>query len=349
MLLKYFGEITTDNIKNPLPRVSFLTDGLFRFTQPVFLNDKGSEGKFFPYFNEFSPADIEWARKKDASISRTGSKELSENELINFYLRPTGVRVGEIAPHLVKIQSGHQSIDEYDRDTFENTVYAFNKTITDLLSQNIGIFSLCKSENNEHMWTHYASEGRGIAISFNEEHAFFKINKPQDVSYKPEDRATITYYKGAFRVNGYPSRSFINISTKSDAELFMSVLSNGIDIEDLTRRLLFSKANHWSLENEARILLPLSTCEYKCGREITSKAASKLQDCAPGIFLTSSEINLKKIPFSAFDTLYFGSETSPENIEKILIIIKGNSELSHMKVKKMRFDIYGHLQAHDIL
>lgn len=316
MLLKYFGEITTDNIKNPLPRVSFLTDGLFRFTQPVFLNDKGSEGKFFPYFNEFSPADIEWARKKDASISRTGSKELSENELINFYLRPTGVRVGEIAPHLVKIQSGHQSIDEYDRDTFKNTVYAFNKTITDLLSQNIGIFSLCKSENNEHMWTHYASEGRGIAISFNEEHAFFKINKPQDVSYKPEDRATITYYKGAFRVNGYPSRSFINISTKSDAELFMSLLSNGIDIEDLTRRLLFSKANHWSLENEARILLPLSTCEYKCGREITSKAASKLQDCAPGIFLTSSEINLKKYLFQLLILCILGLRPHQKTLKK---------------------------------
>lgn len=346
MLLKYFGEITTDNKSNPFPRVSFLTDGLFRFTQPAFLNDKGSEGKFFPYFNEFSPADIEWAKKQDASISRAGSGELSDSELINDYLKPTGVRVGEIAPHLVKIQSGHQSIDEYDRDTFESTVYTFNKTITDLLSQNIGIFSLCKSENNEHMWTHYASEGRGIAISFNEEHSFFKINKPKDVSYKVKDRATITYYKGSLRVNGYPSRSFINAPTKSDAELFMSLLSSGIDIEDLTRRLLFSKANHWSIENETRILLPLSSCEYKCGREIKSETANKLQGCAPGIFLTSSEINLKKIPFSAFDTFYFGYETPPDNIEKIMSLIKKNPELSHVKVKKMRFDIYGHLQAY---
>ena len=69
--------------------------------------------------------------------------------------------------------------------------------------------------------------------------------------------------------------------------------------------------------------LPLRkiTQTYKCGKEITFTAANELQDCAPGIFLTSSEINLKRIPFSAFDTLYFGYETPPENIEKIIILI----------------------------
>lgn len=84
MLVKYLG--TTTNEQNEhIPRSEFLENGLFRMTQPKFLNDKGSEAKFFPYFDKFSPADMAYARKCffrfNAGIN---PEEPSDEQLINF-------------------------------------------------------------------------------------------------------------------------------------------------------------------------------------------------------------------------------------------------------------------------
>ncbi|UCX04523.1 transposase domain-containing protein [Shewanella glacialimarina] len=57
MLVKYYGLVFDNRTNSWLPRVEFISNGLFRMTQPKYLNDKGSEARLWPYFNEFSPAD----------------------------------------------------------------------------------------------------------------------------------------------------------------------------------------------------------------------------------------------------------------------------------------------------
>ena len=42
------------------------------------------------------------------------------------------------------------------------------------LSDNLGVLSLSRTEDNLLMWSHYADEGKGLVIGFDEEHEFFK-------------------------------------------------------------------------------------------------------------------------------------------------------------------------------
>ncbi len=42
------------------------------------------------------------------------------------------------------------------------------------LNDNLGVLSLSRTEDNLLMWSHYADEGKGLVIGFDDEHAFFK-------------------------------------------------------------------------------------------------------------------------------------------------------------------------------
>ena len=138
------------------------------------------------------------------------------------------------------------------------------------------------------MWTHYSSEGKGLAISFNEDHPFFKEFTPAAVSYSPEDRATFTYYKGTIRLNGNPIKDY-QINDISEPLSFLSHLQSKHDIIiDLTKKLLYSKAEKWAYEEESRIVLPLELCEETRGEEVY----------------------LKKVPFDAFDSIILGYDIS---------------------------------------
>ena len=98
-------------------RTDFLIDGLFRFTQPRYLNDKGSEAKCVPYFNEFSPADIAWAKNEFYKQNKGTNKNTPPiDELIDVYLCPMGIRYGDSFPHLVKQQTDFSSMNEYDKN-----------------------------------------------------------------------------------------------------------------------------------------------------------------------------------------------------------------------------------------
>ena len=81
MLVKYYG-LAFDKEKNTwLPRSNFILNGLFRMTQPKYLNDKGSEARLWPYFNKFSPADYAWAKKSILNFSFL----ISILHLLNFW------------------------------------------------------------------------------------------------------------------------------------------------------------------------------------------------------------------------------------------------------------------------
>lgn len=68
MLVKFYGnECQNDSGKcKSRARLTYLTDGLFRITQPAELNDQYSEFRFLPYFNKYSKNEIEWARQQEA-------------------------------------------------------------------------------------------------------------------------------------------------------------------------------------------------------------------------------------------------------------------------------------------
>lgn len=346
MLVKYYGVIP--DAKQVLhPRSELLTNGMFRITQPKFLNDKGSEAKLFPYFNEFSPADIAWARKRYDLMQKDRSYEPSKDELENLFLKPMGIRYGEAFPHMVKQQTKFNTLDDYDKDQFIKSVEKMNSYIIEALSCNIGILSLSKTDNNENMWTHYASEGKGIAITFKKEHLFFLQNPALDVSYTPEKRATLTYYKGSIRINGEPLKNFLSDSCEEYSLNILDLMMKGVDIQNLSERLLFSKAENWVIENEARIIFELKHSDLTKGKLITPNIEDSIKELNPKIFNDYPEICLKKIPFSALDSLVFGYSIDPIAQENILRQVNSNPELSHLRIKKAKHNIYGKIDIVD--
>ncbi|MFT6469450.1 MAG: hypothetical protein ACJARQ_002633 [Oleispira sp.] len=345
--MKYYGlEDVQENNKEP--RSSFLTDGLFRITQPIFLNDKGSEAKLYPYFNKFSPADYAWARKKSDSVTSINSPPLSDEDLEKLFLKPFGKRYGEVFPHLIALEGEYKTIQEYDEAEFKKIAHDFNKNIMQLLSCRIGIFSLAKSDVNELMWTHYASEGKGIAVTFKKNHLFFLLNQPRDVSYLPEDRATLTYYKGSVRINGEPTNNLIIDPNNGLENILRELQDKGVDYQDLVNRLLYSKKEKWFYENETRIVFDLALSE-KHGEIFVPDVDETIRNFLPNHFKSEKEICLNKIPFSAFDSLVFGYDIDENHKQKIIDKVRRNSELEHLRLKQTFYNIYGDLEVEDVL
>ncbi|WP_198334706.1 DUF2971 domain-containing protein [Psychrobacter namhaensis] len=351
MLVKYLG--TTINEKNEhTPRAEFLENGLFRMTQPKFLNDKGSEAKFFPYFDKFSPADMAYARKCFFQFNTDlNPEEPSDEELINHYLKPIGRTYNlEEFPTLLGFTE-YDSVESYNqaqREDLEKAVEGFNNFILEALSCHIGVFSLSKSANNELMWTHYTNEGKGLAVTFKEEHPFFKNFGLQDVSYKEEDRAFITYYRGTTRINGEYAKSFELDESMNLSEIYKLVYQDKNKYKELVDRLLYSKSNKWSYEEERRILCPLISCETKSKTTIEPNFDLKLPDNLLINLPSYPEICLKEIPFDAFSSVIFGYSVNEVQKQEIISKAQQNPLLKHLKFSQAKFDIFGDINIVDL-
>ncbi|AUI88140.1 hypothetical protein BS333_17425 [Vibrio azureus] len=344
MLVKYYGLIDDESGNGLIPRFQFLINGKFRFTQPKYLNDKGSESKLLPYFNRFSPSDLKWAKRQHDKWQADPDYVPSDEELINMHLRPSGIRLDDCFPTMILTEKNFDSVSDFEEHKFKSMVSSVNTLILDALSSQIGVLSLSNTATNELMWTHYASEGKGIAISFNEAHPFFTKHIPLPVTYKSEDRACITYFEGNWRINGEPVESYQTSEKSSAIEAYTQMLSNGVDIDELTKRLMFSKAHKWAYEDETRIVLPLELCDEKLGPII--KLPEEISSLNVKLLNLGNypEVCLKRIPFDAFDTLFFGYNLDNVHKEKIIKAVKNNKELSHLKIKSVKHDIYGEIE-----
>jgi len=63
--------------------------------------------------------------------------------------------------------------------------FVVGQELMSLLSDNLGVLSLSRTENNLLMWSHYADEGKGIVIGFDDEHSFFKQQNLAGRSTRP--------------------------------------------------------------------------------------------------------------------------------------------------------------------
>ncbi|MFO4141859.1 DUF2971 domain-containing protein [Enterobacter kobei] len=347
MLVKYYGLTKNSEFESLLPRYNFLSNGLFRMTQPKFLNDMGSESRLLPYFNKFSPADYEWAKREFSKNQRIASYTPSKEEL-EVFLKPIGIRYGDSFPHMLH-QEGFKTMEAFDQEQLNKIAALINDYLVETISCKLGVFSLCNSDTNENMWTYYANSGEGLALKFKQDHYFFKIYPPKEVNYNSEKRASLTYFKGMIRLNGYPLNNFKTNNFTSPIEVINSLQNNNIDIVDFAEKLLYSKAENWASENESRIICPLSQCEKNSGKTIKPNIKIETPPDMQDYHNEYPEINLKKIPYDAFDSLIFGYNTKQEHISHIITEAKKNKELSHLKFQIAKHDVFGKIQIHDLL
>ncbi|AVE51878.1 DUF2971 domain-containing protein [Serratia marcescens] len=347
MLVKYYGLVFDEMTNCWSPRTEFISNGLFRMTQPKYLNDKGSEARLWPYFNKFSPADYAWAKREHDKIQRNPSYIPSNEELENFFLKPCGTRYGDTFPHMLHLE-GFKSMDEYDLAQLTIIAEKINTFLVESISCHLGVLSLSKSDTNELMWTHYASEGKGLAVTFKENHHFFDQLPPKDVSYSQDKRASLTYYKGMMRMNGIPLKKFYAVDFINPIGVMETLIGNGIDIVDFSERLLYSKAERWSSEDEVRIVCPLMCCEKKVGPLVQPEFGFELTTEQSSHFKSYSEINLKSIPFDAFESIVLGYAMNESDRSTIIESVRKNANLSHLKLRVAKHDIYGNIEVTDL-
>lgn len=312
MLVKY---ISSD-------RTEFLENGLFRITQPQYLNDPSGEGVFTPFFNKFSDADLKYAYKKYQNSIFYDGPDVSNDFLIKYYLLPNGDRYSiDEFPSLKGFDEfdGFNNMEEYDRHHAINFIKHINTNLLQALNNLVGIFSLTDSLTNLEMWLRYGQHGKGFIISFDSSHSFFKSYKIQKVKYSDAERASISYYEGMIRINGIPIPNKL-----TNADEISKYYFQNINHQDFFKRLLLTKHERWKSENEYRIIFNLSNHDE----------------------IKSNNIYLKKIPFKCFEALTFGWDVTEDDINKIKQIAKKNPELSHLKFKQVK---YGELENYDQL
>ena len=63
--------------------------------------------------------------------------------------------------------------------------FVAGQELMSLLKDTLGVLSLSRTEDNLLMWSHYADEGKGIVIGFDDEHSFFKQQNSSGISTRP--------------------------------------------------------------------------------------------------------------------------------------------------------------------
>lgn len=342
MIYKYLGEAVDSSSGTFGPRATCLGDGLFRITQPALLNDKTSEFRAAVYFNEFSPADYEWARQEERKYQLEPSYQPSNDELERMFLKPFGVHYGEAMPHLWTSHERFRSMDEFDQAHVEEIAGRINSAAVGIFSTLFGVLSLCEEPANKLMWTHYGSEGRGLAVGFDEKHAFFARAGLRRVSYEAADRASITYFKGTVRLNG---RWML---PDPDGSRFVGLIQDQRELRSMMDRFVYAKEAIWSYEREQRLLVPLSQRDS----EVTSAGVFHPSSLPPdlaakfaSILPSEPKICLKRIPFDAFTEVLLGYDVSSDSEMRVRQLLERNSELEHVVLKRMRVNAFGELVA----
>ena len=134
-------------------------------------------------------------------------------------------------------------------------------------------------------------------------------------------------------MNGEPIKKYHVSDFSQPLAVYGKLLSQGVNVEELSERLMFSKSPKWHYEDETRVICPLQLCEKKLGATIVPSEENDVIVDLPNLIQSYSEICLKKIPFDAFDSVVLGYAIS--NADKITIInkIKDNPLLSNLKLK----------------
>ena len=279
-------------------RISFLSDGLFRFTQPRFLNDP-KEGKPKIFVHEYSPKDIELAKRKleDSNFIPFGG-EINDEDVMTFGLNPFPARrMGDAFPHLLR-QDGFSSMKEYDEAQLLSTYQKFDNQ----LNSEIGVISLTTDNKNQVMWSSYSNEYNGIVIGFSDEIKNSTKYISQCVEYDPDKiKFQISLNKGIVRFNG------LNINKAQDNRFEVT--------NDILKSFLFHKEEKWEYEEEFRMVSWLRDANKNFG-----------------------EVYLEKISFDLFQAVYIGNKVSKEERNKIFASLKNNDHLTHIKVYLQAFN-----------
>lgn len=272
----------------------FFENHCLRLSQPAVLNDP-EEARPKLRMNAYSLEDQAFASHK-AAIHGVG-----EGDAERMFLTPfPASRFDEksfpslwpkLIPELRPIP--FQTLAELDKAIALKAIELILKQV----NQSTGVLCLSSTEN-EVMWTHYANRHKGLMVSFDSQHPFFR-NRLRAVVYS--DSLKVSVKEGVLRLAG-----------------------KKIPVDDILQEkplpipedLFLRKALPWSYEQEVRIIQPLSQAD----RIIPVDGAYPL--------------HLLEMPSAAIYAITFGYEADRHGIDAVMSQIKSTSKLKHVKIFK---------------
>lgn len=290
MYFKYFGiDARTGEI-----RISFLQDGLFRFTQPQYLNDP-LEAKPKTFIDVYGRKDMEVARNSLNPCAYGYYNEPIPDDIViqsALTMFPRD-RYGDALPYLLR-EEGFSSMKQYDEACLTEVFDQFRND----LNKDVGIFSLTSEPDNSVMWASYGNDYNGLIVGFSSSIASMNNCLAKEVTYDPESVGfEISMVEGTIRING--------ITLDEQPAGKGKILADN----DLLESFLFHKTENWSYEKEFRLVTRLKNCN-----EINEK------------------VFLYKVPFSLFEKIIIGSNATPENRQKIIDTVQSNEQLAHVRI-----------------
>lgn len=141
----------------PIERLSYLSDGLLRFTPPRDLNDPFECFPILPTKEEIISIIKIVAERNIKSFEK---EKLSKKEKIRI-----------LSEYTRKYKSEITAVRKDEPNNFGEKF--FNQAITNLNTK-IGVFSLSRRWDSTLMWAHYTNSHKGYCIGFNKNSEFFK-------------------------------------------------------------------------------------------------------------------------------------------------------------------------------
>lgn len=208
-----------------------------------------------------------------------------------------------------KTQENMEILEETKFKLIENirnktNLFDVGQEIITHLNDKLGVLSLSRTEENLLMWSHYASEGKGIVIGFDDEHTFFKqpnmrgeLTRPIPVVYTNKRRKIISgedrFYEKLLcekpRDWSYEEeeRLFRTFLTKQD-----SIIKDSYDMEiiltDLPKEAILSVYLGYRISkiNKNKVLLAIKNNEIQCNIFQTKVSINEYKiECDEQLFL----------------------------------------------------------------
>lgn len=284
-----------------MPEPRFLSNGLFRLSQPSALNDP-HEALPQILFGNYAPEDRARARQL-AGI------DIPEDELEMMLLDPfPSERFDERSyPGLWPYTEQRlrpepfNTLEELDRAVAARAHALFRQQA----NLTMGVISLTTSKA-ESMWAYYADEHRGVAVTFDATHAFLR-ERIKRIDYSDEP-ISISTKGGMVRLAGY----HVSIEDILNAR-----------IESIPLELFLRKKEGWHHEEEWRLVAPLRDA------------------VASGLDTRDIRIHLMTIPSTCITCITFGLRSSDSSISDALSAIQANDAWGHLKVIRRQHSASG--------
>lgn len=262
----------------PVARIDVLEKLKIRFSPPISFNDPFECQPLIDLQYERNQLLKEMECNLNKLWERTADEEKTEENL----------------KALEEARAGVISIINEKTDSF-----LAGQKLMALLNDKIGILSLSRTEDNLLMWSHYADEGKGIIIGFDDEHSFFK---QPTLDGKPTRPIPVVYTNKRSKVTPNEDRYYEKLLCEKPRDW-------AYEEEERLFRVFLSKGDSLGKDNHGMDIiltdLPKNTIKtiylgYNISEEAKKKVLSaiKSNDVSCTIYQTSVSLSEYKIEFS---------------------------------------------------